>query len=295
MFAAAYEKASAFTRPVIISTQAVDGTCRSTVASMVIVNRDGWFLSAWHVNKMIADLTTAKGSYVAYLSMLSQIRGDATVSEAEKKRRQKKLHRPANDAVANWSVWWSFDGVQAVEITGIPDADLMLGRLTPFDPALIRSYPTFRDVSTPLRPATSLCRLGFPFPSVAVTFDSTKQQFAFAQGSTLAMFPIDGIFTRQVMVSQNPAGYQNAFIETSSPGLRGQSGGPIFDVNATVWGIQSQTKHLSLGFDPVAPVPAGSKVPGSKEHQFLNVGWGTHPATIAGLLKEKGVAHSLAL
>lgn len=38
------------------------------------------------------------------------------------------------------------------------------------------------------------------------------------------------------------------FIETSTPRLRGQSGGPIFDVNGAIWAIQSQTHHLKLGF-----------------------------------------------
>ena len=34
--------------------------------------------------------------------------------------------------------------------------------------------------------------------------------------------------------------------ETTSPGLRGQSGGPIFSPDGLIYGIQSMTKHIDL-------------------------------------------------
>lgn len=101
------------------------------------------------------------------------------------------------------------------------------------------------------------------------------------------------ILTRYLEVSHNPFGYRNMFLETSSPGLMGQSGGSILDTSGTVWGIQSKTANLSLGFDPEVPDGNGGLTK-RKEHQFLNVGWSTHPETIVGLLKEKGIAHTLA-
>lgn len=78
------------------------------------------------------------------------------------------------------------------------------------------------------------------------------------------------------------------FIETSTPRLRGQSGGPIFDVNAAIWAIQSQTHHLRLGL--------GDNQKHSKEvehlkNQYLNVGWGTHSLTVTSLLAEKNLPY----
>lgn len=103
-------------------------------------------------------------------------------------------------------------------------------------------------------------------------------------------FPIDGIFTRNVNVpAGTPRTYPLKFLETSSPGLRGQSGGPTFDVKGTVFAIQSRTQHFPLGFDTYHGV--GKKrtlVP-----QFLNVGWGVHVATVVGFLQEIGVSHHL--
>lgn len=40
-----------------------------------------------------------------------------------------------------------------------------------------------------------------------------------------------------------------------------------------LWAIQSQTQHLSLGFDPEVPVdPKQAGGSRKREHQFLNVG-----------------------
>lgn len=65
-------------------------------------------------------------------------------------------------------------------------------------------------------------------------------------------------------------------IETSSPGLRGQSGGPVYDREGRVWGIQSRTIHIPLGFDPTIIIDGVSTV----EHQFLNLGIATHARTV---------------
>jgi S1-C subfamily serine protease len=75
------------------------------------------------------------------------------------------------------------------------------------------------------------------------------------------------------------------FIETSTPGLRGQSGGPLFDVKGEIWGIQSRTVHLELGFSP-------KKKDGPREiveHQFMNVGLAAHVSHLVELFRQHGV------
>ncbi|HQN28938.1 MAG TPA: serine protease, partial [Mesotoga sp.] len=76
------------------------------------------------------------------------------------------------------------------------------------------------------------------------------------------------------------------FIETSSPGLLGQSGGPILDVTGKVWAVQSRTVHLPLGFSPKVRKD-GREI---EENQFLNVGWGVHVEMIVDAMKSSGIA-----
>ncbi len=71
-----------------------------------------------------------------------------------------------------------------------------------------------------------------------------------------------------------------SYLETSTPGLRGQSGGPIFDVEGRLCAIQVHTVHYPLGFSPV--VEQGGRQ--LEEHQFLNVGVGVHADTILAFL-----------
>jgi hypothetical protein len=51
MFRDAYEKARAFTRPVVQFGLTVEGKCTAGAAAFVVVNSDGWFVTAAHVIK----------------------------------------------------------------------------------------------------------------------------------------------------------------------------------------------------------------------------------------------------
>ena len=59
----------------------------------------------------------------------------------------------------------------------------------------------------------------------------------------------------------------------------------MVDIDGALWGFQSRTHHLSLGFSP--RLQKGDEV--VEEHQFLNVGVAVHPNEILDLCEEKGV------
>ena len=182
------------------------------------------------------------------------------------------------------------DGVRLVEARVVPAADLALGRLEPFDPAPVAHYPVWKDPSRDFAPGRSLCKLGFPLHRIVPVYDEKANTFTLPEGSVpLPHFPMEGMFTR-VVNTRAPGsgdGEPSAFIETSTPSLIGQMGGPVFDANAVVWGIQSHTMHHALGFRP--PVPGGAA--GEVEHQFLNTGLAVHAAVIRLFLDAEGIAY----
>lgn len=49
MFSDAYKLASKYTFPVLISSKLMDGTLESGVGAFVIINEEGWFMTAAHV------------------------------------------------------------------------------------------------------------------------------------------------------------------------------------------------------------------------------------------------------
>lgn len=255
MFARAVQLAQGFTRPLIVSTRLANGTVTSGCAAFVVVNDAGWIVTAGHV---MSEL-------VAY---------------------QQQSAAPSDAArITNVSYWWGKDGVTVAELTVDGLADLAVGRLEPFDPREVRSYPTFGNSARPLLPGTALCRLGFPFHAIGATFIEGTGQFQLAEGTLpLPLFPLDGIHTRLYNVVDPASHRQASFIEVSTPGLRGQSGGPVFDRDGVVWGIQSRTVHLPLGFNP--KVTMGDRQ--IEEHQFLNVGVAAHVDEVVRLLRSRG-------
>jgi S1-C subfamily serine protease len=91
------------------------------------------------------------------------------------------------------------------------------------------------------------------------------------------------------LIGTETEGVPVKFVETSSPGLGGQSGGPVFDVDGRVWGIQSRTQHLDLGFSPEAKIDGKTVA----ERQFLNVGLAVHAETVIAFLEKAGIEHSI--
>jgi S1-C subfamily serine protease len=258
MFARAVQIAQGFTRPLIVSTRLTDGTVTSGCAAFVIVNDDGWMVTAGHV-----------------------------MSEMAAYQQQSAAPPGAGDPppITNVSYWWGKDGVTVAELTVDGLADLAVGRLEPFDRREVLTYPTFGNSARALLPGTALCRLGFPFHAIGATFIEATGQFQLAEGTLpLPLFPLDGIHTRLYNVVDPTSHRQASFIEVSTPGLRGQSGGPVFDPDGIVWGIQSRTVHLPLGFNP--KVAVGDRE--IEEHQFLNVGLAAHVDEVVRLLRSRG-------
>ena len=173
------------------------------------------------------------------------------------------------------------DGITFTNIQVDHAADLALVKLAgPIDKLNTTIFPTFANPATPIRQGTSVCRLGYPFHDVKALFDANLQAFSIPDLPALVSFPNDGIITRNVMVEDKPHNRTIHFLETSSAGLRGQSGGPLFDAKGNVWGLQSRTSHFPLGFTPKVKHEGKEFI----EHQFMHVGWAVHVSHIRALL-----------
>ena len=285
MFASALKRVTPFTHPVIISKRLVSGQVECGCATFIILNADGWILTAAHVINDLVTKQTHDRERAKYKADVDAIEADARLNAKQRKRQISKL--PCNSKwMTNVSYWWGADGVRADNFAYDSVADLALSKLKPFDPAQITNFPVFRDPANELAPGTSLCRLGFPFHEIATTYDEAADTFRLPEGTLpIPRFPMDGIYTRGAIFLHEASGRRVEYVETSTPGLRGQSGGPIFDIEGRIAGLQSRTNHLALGFSPVVKRD-GKEV---REHQFLNVGLGTHVKEILAFLQAQGV------
>lgn len=289
MFANAYKLASAFTQPVVISIRFFDKTIECGCGAYIVLNEEGWILTVAHLWHSYFAFQQHTKEIADYEQQAKTIREDPKLRESHKRRGLRRL-KTNPKWITNHSFWWGGDGVQLRDVTLQREGDLAIGRLEPFDPKWIAHYPILKNPST-LDIGTSLCKLGYPFYNIAATFNETNRTFELAPGTLpLPRFPIEGIYTRNVLAGKSQDGkYDIKLLETSSPGLRGQSGGPVFDVQGTVWAIQSRTTHFALGFSP--KVKKDGKE--TEENQFLNVGIGVHPELIVAFLNDHNVKVTL--
>ncbi|WP_337044892.1 S1 family peptidase [Emticicia sp. 17c] len=284
MFARAYQIASNYTQPVLISTLRFDGTVECSVGTFVIINPEGWIVTAAH----IFDTMIAHQNDAAEIDNYNSLKNNTRSLLGIKGKPVDLKYNPK--WVKTYSYWWGADyhGIENIQI--LKENDLAIGRLTNYKPQFCQQYPVFKKPVN-LFMGTSLCKLGYPFHEVNVSFNETNNSFQIAPNALpIPRFPMDGILTREVILASTvPNKYELKFIETSTPGLRGQSGGPIFDTAGNIWGIQSRTAHLSLGFSPKIMIDDKAFT----EHQFINVGMGVHVEVILKFLNDNRVKYTL--
>jgi hypothetical protein len=267
-----------------------DKSVRCSLGSFVILNSEGWIATAAHMLNSFPTFDQHKLEIEAYKQSILLIEQNNKLTEKQKQKKKKGI-KVNPEWITSHSLWWGHDGWNITDIRVLPQADLAIGRIIPFNPGDVLEYPTLKDPEKDLIPGTSLCKLGFPFHQPESTFDESTGAFILAPGVVpVPRFPIEGIYTRDLEAGFSPDGkYKIMFLETSSPGLRGQSGGPIFDTRGTLWAIQIQTNHLDLGFNPRIQRNGKS----IEEYQFLNVGIGVHPQTLIAFLKDNGISFKL--
>jgi hypothetical protein len=294
MFRKAYSVSAQYTLPVVLSRKTIAGDCSSAIGAFVVINKEGWIVTANHIIDQLNKLIEGEKTALGLEAQRKAIESDTSIDAKERRHRLQKIRKLGREDTHRASAWWGGlpNNTRLVYSVGIEPVDIAIGKLEPFDPAWINTYPVFKDPSKEFEPGTSLCKLGFPFHSIRPLWNEAAQTFELPKGTIpLPRFPIDGIFTRTVIIQIPDVtfSFPLQWVETSTPGLKGQSGGPIFDVNGTIWAIQCQTRHLPLGFDP--PVPGGRM--GEKEHQFLNLGVGAHPETLFGLFRQEKISFQI--
>jgi len=289
VFARAFRQAVRFTRPVVILRRRFDGTTEGGCGACVVINDEGWVVTANHLFSSYDDSIRHAGEISDHYRRIAEIQRDARLSPDA--RRKKIFRLPVNPAwITHHSFWWGGDDVRIRDVARLPEADLAVGRLDPFSPGPPDDYPAFKNPAS-LAVGTSLCKLGYPFQEITATFRADENSFELPPAAlSLAHFPIEGMYTRTLSAGRSRDGkYDVKFVETSSPGIMGQSGGPVFDAAGTVWAVQSRTDFRPFG----CCGRNGANGRRTVENHFLNVGVGIHPELIAAFLSANRIRFSL--
>lgn len=233
----------------------------SSISTYIVVNDEGWILTCKHVAEQIINSENLKDLFTEYKTIQN---------EKELQRFKQKYGITNDDIISQINIFVNtFEGGHISKIILSKDLDIALIKWEDFENISVTEYPKFSNITPEI--GQSVCKLGFAFiEDDYFYYDSTSKEIKKYKGKDLNVpfFPLDGIVTRHVNVSDK----ENAMFETSTPGIRGQSGGPIFDESGTILGMQSATRHLDLMFDINGTCKRGLNIEEVHEKQFINLG-----------------------
>jgi len=276
MFVAAIRQANLYARPLQILTRYFGSRdINRLAATFFAVNADGWALTCKHVVELMLDEGRINDRYAGYRAEFARVK--ANKSERRKVEKKFGYHR-AELVELRTQMAGLGTGRFEIQARLHPHFDVALVRFPPF--ADISSFPRFATCDGPVPPGTMLCRLGYPLPTFTnFAFNATNDQIEWLQGADCITdaFPLEGMVTREIRNEEGfPFGY-----ELSTPGIVGHSGGPVFDAEGTVWGMQYATGHLDMGF--------GVKVGDAQQRAILHVGQCIQPFVLTEFMAAVGV------
>lgn len=290
MFVRAIEIADRFTRPLHIVTRNYGSdTPYAGAATLFFVNAEGWALTCRHVAQHLAATDQVNSAYAAFVAEFALGKGKVREKVLRKQLETKHGYSSKspvqilNMFVNCVDVLKSFEWKQHSEI------DLALLKFNGFTKLGVDTFPTFAANGPELKQGKSLCRLGFPFPEFTnFSYDAASDALAWTQTGRQGTprFPIEGMVTRHLLGANGTT----AGFEMSTPGLRGQSGGPAFDIDGRVWGMQAATNHLDLDFDVQQDVVRFGTKKRVSDHAFLHVGHCVHVDTMKEFMRTHGVS-----
>jgi hypothetical protein len=288
VFVKAIEQAAAFTRPIHIIVRFFGSTeVHPGAASLFFVNADGWALTCRHVAEQLITADRLAGQYKAFKSERESL--DAKHRRQAERGLQRKygLDHAKPAEIANRFVN-CVEGPLNLKATLHSTLDAALLKFDGFTKLGCSVFPVFAKSGTNLKQGQFLCRLGFPFPEFKnFAYDSASDSIGWTQQGQdhTPQFPIEGMVTRHLL---GPGGDVVGF-ELSTPGLRGQSGGPAFDIEGRVWGMQARTAHLDLDFDVDMEVVREGHRRQIKDSAILHVGHCVGVEVLKAFMRDHGV------
>ena len=288
MFVSGIETAARFTRPVhTIARVWGNAAVIPGAATLFFVNADGWALTCKHVASQLKAADRLFARFDAFKTERDQL---PTGKKSQKQLRAlERKHGYSNGVPVE--IYNRFvncgEGPLQLDIHFHAELDVALLKFN-FTRLGPDTFAVFAKNGADLKQGKSLCRLGFPFPEFTnFEYDAAVDQIRWTNtGRTESpQFPIEGMVTRHL---GGPAGLTG--FELSTPGLKGQSGGPAFDTSGLVWGMQAATKHLDLDFDVDMDVLRNGRKRRVQDSAFLHVGRCIHVDVLKRFMQDNGVA-----
>lgn len=292
MFADAIETVSGYTRAIhIIRRRYGDDAILPDSGTLFFVNDEGCAITSKRIATAIPAAEKLNKNYEAFCKERAQLRHDASY-QFEKKLLEKKYDYGKDSIVQMRNSFVDcVQGGSGFTIHFHKQYDLAIVQFNGAEKKLYRGHAVFERDAARCRQGQSLCRLGFPFPEFQnYRFNAEQNTLEWTKDGKPGSprFPLDGMVTR--FLADKDGGHFG--IELSTPGLNGQSGGPLFDRRGRVYGMQFGSRVLHLGQDVIErEIRIGTRNEKVTEYGFLRLGQCIHMEVIKAFLREHGVRY----
>lgn len=292
MFQSAIEKVLQYTRPLHSLSRTYAGLILPGSATFFFVNDSGVAVTCKHVLQTILSAEQINQQFVQFKTERSRLLNDNKFKRNLQGLEMKFRYHPETTVQLKNNFLNCFDKIEQLISHAHPTLDIAIIEFKGYNKILYQGHARFIKNSSSIKQGKSLCRIGFPFPEFNNFMHNPANddiEWTNTGNPNSPSFPLDGIVTRFVGDTSGDI----SGIELSTPGLRGQSGGPLFDTNGIVYGMQYATNHLHLGFDmkdrEITSDGRKSKV---SNFPFLHTGLCVHAEKIKAFLREHRIEFS---
>lgn len=289
MFQQAIIESLKYTRPILSVHRNYANKITPGAGTMFFVNPNGVAVTCKHIAEIIIN---AEGIWKKFLEFKNEKSNFLTDHKLKNKIRDLEIkygYEPDTTVQILNNFRNCFDKITGYKIHTHATLDLAIIKFSGFEKIYYQDFARFVPDNEVFNIGKFLCRIGFPFPEFNNFKIGETDDLEWTQAGVqdTPVFPMEGMITRFVGENGEITG-----IELSTPGLRGQSGGPLFDTYGTVYGMQSHTMHLHLGFD-MKDHELNTRFGAEKisNYPFLHVGRCIHASQIKKFLRENEVAY----
>ncbi len=289
MFTNAIEHVSTFTRPIHTILRTYGGKkIIPGSATLFFVNEEGYAITCKHVVDVLSTSDAKNEIFKTFKQERDKLAKDGKYNKLLKGLELKYKFTPDQIVQVKSMFLDCIDSMSGFTMTTHPKYDLAIIKFNDFKEIKYSGFARFLKDTIKIKQGKNLCRLGFPFPEFTnFKYNEVTDDIEWTtEGRNHApRFPIDGMVTRFLFENNEIHG-----IELSTPGLRGQSGGPLFDQNGIVCGMQSSTKHMHLGFDMVdKEILVNTTIRKVTDYSFMHLGQCVHVDIIKNFLRENKI------